>query len=123
MSWDGREGEAHGAQQSTARAAGIAGRQLFLVNLTNKDSHATFFAMKTMQIGELKTHFSQVLEQVRHGEKIIISYGKSRENVAVIVPYSEYKGTNAIQLGLLRGKASYTFSDDFEMTAEELIGQ
>lgn len=76
-----------------------------------------------MQIGELKTHFSQVLERVRRGEKIVISYGRSRKNIAVIVPYSEYKGTNAIKLGFLRGKASYSFSDDFEMTPEELLGQ
>ena len=79
--------------------------------------------MKTMQIGELKTHFSQVLERVKRGEKIIISYGKSKENVAVIVPYSEYKGSDAIKLGLLQGKASYSFSEDFEMTPEELLGQ
>ncbi|HUX22689.1 MAG TPA: type II toxin-antitoxin system Phd/YefM family antitoxin [Spirochaetia bacterium] len=79
--------------------------------------------MKTMQIGELKTHFSQVLERVKRGEKIVIAYGKGKENVAVIVPYSEYKGSDAITLGLLQGKASYSFSDDFAMTSEELIGQ
>ena len=79
--------------------------------------------MKIMQIGELKTNFSQVLERVKKGEKIIISYGKSKTNVAVIVPYAEYKGTNAIRLGVLKGKASYKFADDFEMTSEELMGE
>ena len=79
--------------------------------------------MKTMQIGELKSKFSQVIERVKHGEKIVVSYGKGKENVAVIVPYSEYKGTSAVQLGLLEGKASYEFAEDFEMNPEELVGE
>jgi len=77
--------------------------------------------MKTMQIGELKNKFSQVLERVRNGERIVISYGKSKENVAVIVPYSEYKGSSSIRLGLLEGKASYEFAEDFEMSTGELF--
>ncbi len=76
--------------------------------------------MKTMKVGELKTHFSEVIEQVKKGEKIIISYGKKKENVAVIVPYSEYKKNNSIKLGLLKNKATYAFKNDFEMTTEEL---
>ena len=79
--------------------------------------------MKTMQIGDLKTNFSQVIERVKKGEKVVISYGRSRENVAVIVPYSEYKGTNAITLGLLAGKATYQFAEDFAVTPEELLGE
>ncbi len=79
--------------------------------------------MKTMQIGELKQKFSQVLDRVKKGEKIVISYGKSKKNVAVMIPYAEYKGTNSIKLGVLKGKASCTFSDDFEMTADELSGE
>lgn len=78
--------------------------------------------MRSMQVGELKSGFSRVIERVRKGEKIVVSYGKNRRNVAVIVPYSEYKGTNAIKLGLLKGKASCAFKKDFEMTSEELVG-
>ena len=79
--------------------------------------------MKTMQVGELKSNFSRVIEQVKNGEKIVVSYGKSKENVAVIVPYAEFKGTNSIKLGMLKGKATYKFSDDFQMTPEELLGE
>jgi len=79
--------------------------------------------MKTMQIGEFNHNFSQVLDRVKKGEKIVISYGKSKVNVAVMIPYAEYKGTNSIKIGILKGKASYSFSDDFEMTANELIGE
>lgn len=75
-----------------------------------------------MQVGELKTHFSEALELVKNGEKIIVSYGKSRRKVAVIVPYSEYKNAHKIKLGLLKGKATYSIKEDFEMSMEELIG-
>jgi prevent-host-death family protein len=77
--------------------------------------------MKTMQVGELKTKFSEVIEQVRNGEKIVISYGKRKENVAVIVPFGEFKKTNAIKLGLLSGKAEYKFKKGYEMTEDELL--
>ena len=79
--------------------------------------------MESMQIGELKTKFSQVLERIRRGERIVISYGKAKENVAVIVPYSEYKETNSIKLGALEGKATVRFAADFEMTPEELAAE
>ena len=78
--------------------------------------------MKTMPVGEFKTHFSRVIERVKRGEKIVVSYGKNRENIAVVVPYAEFKRTNCIKLGLLRGKASYAFKKDYSMTDEELVG-
>ncbi len=43
--------------------------------------------MQTLTIGELKGRFSEVLEKVKLGEKIVISYGKKREKVAVFFPY------------------------------------
>ncbi|MCD4787226.1 MAG: type II toxin-antitoxin system Phd/YefM family antitoxin [Desulfobacterales bacterium] len=46
--------------------------------------------MQTLTIGELKTSFSEVLKKIRSGQKIVISYGRKREKVAVIVPYSAY---------------------------------
>jgi prevent-host-death family protein len=78
--------------------------------------------MKTMQIGELKTHFSQVLERIKKGEKIVISYGKKKENIAVIIPYSEYNKSHSIKIGGLKGKAKYSFGKDFEMSSEEITG-
>ena len=76
--------------------------------------------MKTFAVGEFKTHFSEIIEQVRAGEEIIISYGKKKENVAVLIPYAAYK-TKKIQLGLLQSKA-FKIHDDFKMTEEELLG-
>jgi prevent-host-death family protein len=76
--------------------------------------------MKTFAVGEFKTHFSEIIERVRAGEEIIISYGKKKENVAVLIPYAAYK-TKKIRLGLLQGK-TLTIHDDFKMTEEELLG-
>ena len=75
--------------------------------------------MKTYAVGDFKTHFSEILERVRSGEEIIISYGKKKENVAVLIPYAAYK-SKKIRLGLLRHK-SLKIHDDFKMTEEELL--
>ena len=76
--------------------------------------------MKSFPVGEFKTHFSEIIEQVRLGEEVIITYGKKKENVAVLIPYSAYK-TRKIQLGLLQNK-TLKIHDDFEMTEEALLG-
>ena len=75
--------------------------------------------MKTFAVGDFKTHFSEMIERVRSGEEIIISYGKKKENVAVLIPYAAYK-TKKIRLGLLQDK-SFKIHDDFKMTEEELL--
>ena len=77
--------------------------------------------MRAMQIGELKTHFSEVLEDVKSGEEIIITYGKKKENVAVIIPYSAYVKRNKIKIGLLMNK-TIKIHADFKMTEEEFLG-
>lgn len=79
--------------------------------------------MKTMPVGEFKAHFSEAVEQVKRGEEIVISYGKKRENVAVLIPYETFKQKNKVTLGVLNDKASVAFADDFEMSAEELTSQ
>jgi len=78
--------------------------------------------MKTMGVGEFKARFSEAVDAVTHGEEIVISYGRKRQNIAVLVPYSKYIHRNSITLGALSQKASVHFSDDFEMSAEELVG-
>lgn len=72
-----------------------------------------------MAVGELKTHFSEILEEVRHGKKVGILYGRAKEPVAMIVPYSDGKKTERT-IGVLDGKVTIDFRKDFEMTAAEL---
>ena len=74
--------------------------------------------MKTLKIGELKANFSEVLELVRKGEKIIISYGKKGEKVGIIIPYEEYKKER--KLGILKDRGKLEFKD-FKMTDEEFL--
>ena len=77
-----------------------------------------FYNMKDMFVGELKAHFSEVLDEVRQGNKVGILYGKAKKPVAMIVPYYEEKPDR--QIGILDGKITIQFSDDFKMSAEEL---
>jgi antitoxin (DNA-binding transcriptional repressor) of toxin-antitoxin stability system len=77
--------------------------------------------MKTMPIGELKTHFSEILEDVRQGSQVGILYGRAKKPVAMIVPYAE-EPVKERKIGILDGIATVEFKDGFEMTEEELLG-
>jgi antitoxin (DNA-binding transcriptional repressor) of toxin-antitoxin stability system len=76
--------------------------------------------MKAMPVGEVKTHFSEVLEEVKQGNRIGILYGRTKKPVAMIVPYIEEKVSRR-KIGILDGKIKIKFTDDFEMTTEELL--
>ena len=77
--------------------------------------------MQTLTIGELKTGFSEILKKIRSGEEIVISYGKKREKVAVLVPYSAYASTPERSLGLLKDRAGCIIHGDFEISEEEML--
>jgi prevent-host-death family protein len=74
--------------------------------------------MKTLKIGELKAHFSEILNLVREGEKIIISYGKKEEKVGIIIPYKDY--IKKRKIGILENKGNIIFQD-FNITDEEFL--
>jgi antitoxin (DNA-binding transcriptional repressor) of toxin-antitoxin stability system len=77
--------------------------------------------MKTMQVAEFKSHFSSVLEQIRHGEEIAVSFGRKRQPVAVFVPFPQYEKTHKRQLGILSHYGEPEFREDFKMTDEEFL--
>lgn len=77
--------------------------------------------MEIISVGELKSRFSEVLEQVKKGREIVISFGKQRKKVAVIIPYTRFKGKPERRLGLLKGRASYHIHEDFKVTDEEML--
>ena len=78
--------------------------------------------MKTMTVGELKAQFSEVLGQiVKNGEPVAISYGKKKEKIAAIIPYSQLKPQSERLLGLMRGRASCVIHDDFALSDEEML--
>lgn len=77
--------------------------------------------MKTMSVGELKANFSAVLDLVRKGEEIAISYGKKKQKIAIVLPYSHYPATKERPLGILKGKASCVIREDFKLDDEEFL--
>jgi antitoxin (DNA-binding transcriptional repressor) of toxin-antitoxin stability system len=78
--------------------------------------------MKTLPVGEIKAQFSEVLEQVRLGETFGILYGKKKRPVAMIVPYVGPERKAPRKIGLLDGKNTVVFAEDFKMTEDELLG-
>ncbi|TGM03567.1 type II toxin-antitoxin system Phd/YefM family antitoxin [Leptospira jelokensis] len=76
--------------------------------------------MKSYAVGELKSHFSEVLEYVKKGEKVGILFGKNKKTIAMIVPINQK--TNAKRkIGLLDGKVKISFEKDFSITEEEFL--
>lgn len=77
--------------------------------------------MKTLAVGEFKTHFSEILENIKKGDEVAISFGKKKEKIAVLVPYSKYVKKVSRKLGLLEKKASFHMTSDFKITDDEFL--
>jgi prevent-host-death family protein len=77
--------------------------------------------MQVISVGELKARFSEILNQVKKGQEIVISFGKQRKKVAVLMPYNQLKHRPQRKLGLLKGRASYRIRDDFKLSDEEIL--
>ena len=77
--------------------------------------------MVTYTVGDFKAHFSEIIERVKKGEKIAITFGRRKEVVALLVP-NEEPLPDKRPLGILENKASVTFGKDFKMTEAEFLG-
>jgi prevent-host-death family protein len=77
--------------------------------------------MQTLTIGELKARFSEVLGRLRQGQEVVISYGKRREKVAVLIPYSHYSSKPERKLGLLRDRGHCVIHEDFKLSDDEML--
>ena len=77
--------------------------------------------MKTMTVGEFKAKFSDVIDEVKNGEEIAVTFGKKKEIVGYFLP-KDNKIRNGIKqervLGPLKG-IGYSMSDNFLETTEE----
>jgi antitoxin (DNA-binding transcriptional repressor) of toxin-antitoxin stability system len=76
--------------------------------------------MKALNVAEIKTHFSDLLVQVRNGERIKILYGKSKKPVAMIVPLENDKEPRNI--GIMEGKATFKTSGNSKISEDEFLG-
>jgi len=77
--------------------------------------------VQTMTVGRFKSHFSEVLDRVQNGQDIVISYGKIKEKIAVLVSYDRYEGKSQRILGILAGKASFATAADFKIDDDLLL--
>ncbi|GEM_PF-225338 len=93
----------------------------FFDNLTNKNQYNYITNVKTLPVGELKAHFSEVLEKVKSGESFGILYGKKKKPIAMIVPYKDSSEKKERTIGLLEGKVNIQFSDDFKISEEDFL--
>lgn len=79
--------------------------------------------MKTISVGEFKSKFSQILEWIRKGEEVVVSYGRKKEEVAVLMDIKKFRRPKKRKLGPLEGKGKFKIQDGFEMSASDLIGE
>ncbi|MEC3882063.1 type II toxin-antitoxin system Phd/YefM family antitoxin [Parapedobacter sp. 10938] len=77
--------------------------------------------MKTITVGEFKTRFAKVFEQVKSGVGFAITYHCKKEVVGYFLPES-HANKPIRKLGLLEGKVKAHFKTNFKMTEEDLLG-
>jgi antitoxin (DNA-binding transcriptional repressor) of toxin-antitoxin stability system len=76
--------------------------------------------MKSVTIAEFKRNLPALLGEVAKGDRIIIQKGRSRENVAILAPFTK-PPQKPRKLGVLakRGKPAFK---KWEMTEDEFLG-
>ena len=77
--------------------------------------------MKTISVDEFKTHFAEVINQVKTGESFAINSSENEDVIGYFLPKEAPKKSKR-QLGILKGKVKIEFKPDFKMTDEELCG-
>ena len=75
--------------------------------------------MKSVTIAEFKRDLPVLLKEVAKGESIVLQKGHSRENVAVLVPYSSVQ-VRPRELGLLATRGKPVFKD-WSMSEEDFL--
>ncbi len=77
--------------------------------------------MKTLAVGEFKTHFSAALEEVRLGKTVGVSFGRKGRLVAVLAPPKLVLPQGGVTLGSLRKKSSFRTKPGFKISEEDLL--
>jgi len=76
-------------------------------------------AMKTIAVAEVEANFSEVLFQVKKGQKFKI-FNNDDEPFAMIIPIE--KSNISRKIGILDGQASFRINGDGKISVEEFIG-
>lgn len=78
--------------------------------------------MKTLSVAQLKAQFSTVVDDLKQGKEVQVTYGRNKTPLGVIVPQSKLAApSHSIPLGDLQ-KRGWTYGmDNFEITDEKLL--
>lgn len=77
--------------------------------------------MKTVQVGEFKSNFSEIMDEVKNGESFQIVFGQLKKPIAIVNPIKQKMKKR--KLGILEGKTKVSFAKNWKMTEQELIGE
>ncbi|SHM04187.1 type II toxin-antitoxin system Phd/YefM family antitoxin [Mucilaginibacter sp. OK098] len=75
--------------------------------------------MRSISVIEFKNSFSEIIKQVKAGEEFAITEDNKSEAIGYFV--KQIFKPKKRKLGLLEGKAAFTFGSDFEMTENEFL--
>ena len=73
--------------------------------------------MKILAVGEFKSRFSEVVQWVKQGEEVSVTYGRAKEIIGYFIP--KMKKRRKRQLGKYTKMKGYWMSPDFRVTTED----
>jgi prevent-host-death family protein len=76
----------------------------------------------TLPIADAKARFSQVVREAERGNDVVITRGPGREPVAVVIPIQRYREPGGLKLGMGAHLGPVSFSDNWSMTDQDLLG-
>lgn len=74
--------------------------------------------MKTLSVGEFKAQFSAVIEWVKAGEEIAVTYGKKKKVIGHFQPEPSKRLVKR-KLGIYNNLKDYKMADNFNETSHE----
>ncbi len=82
----------------------------------------TTHSPKTRTVAELKAQFSSVVDDLKQGREVRVTYGRNHQPLATLVPQSKLSAPDySIPLGDLQKKGWTYRMQNFEMTDEEFL--
>jgi hypothetical protein len=73
--------------------------------------------MKTLTVGEFKAQFSSVVELIKAGESVEVTFGKKKEVLGIFKPIQKKK-IEKRKFGVLNNTDGYYMAPDFTKTDE-----
>ena len=78
--------------------------------------------MKTMTTANFKANFSSVVDELKKGNEVVITYGRKKEPLATVIPQSKLKKPDySVQVGDLKEAGLSYKLNEFEITEVELL--